>query len=267
LDPKIEIILFGDDKGVAETAKEFNCRHVSEIVKNEFGTPLLNDIFVKAEKIASFSKIVYVNADIILMSNFLKAVQQINFSKFLMVGRRCNLNVREEIDFNNPLWEKELKERVKKEGKLPSPAAIDYFVFPRNILKGIPPFAIGRTLWDNWLLYKAWISNIPLIDTTQVVTAVHQNHEYPNKKWKSGIWKGPESKINQKLAGGFSHALTLRDVNWILTPSGFKKPKLTIYRIFSSSFRYFEKLPALKVFLFPGWLTMILWRKLQRFLI
>jgi hypothetical protein len=266
LDPKIEIILFGDEKGVAETAKEFNCRYDPEVAKNEFGTPLVNNVFDKAQKIAKNEILAYVNADIILMKDFVKAIQQINFSKFLMVGRRVNLDVREKIDFNNPFWEKELKERAKKEGKLPSPAAIDYFVFPRNILKEIPPFAVGRTLWDNWFLYKAWISNIPLIDATQVITAIHQNHSYPDKKWKSGIWKGPESKTNQKLAGGFAHALTLRDVDWVLTPSGLRKPKLTFYRIFSFPFRYYEKLPMLKIFLFPGWLTMIFWRKLQNFL-
>jgi hypothetical protein len=269
LDPKIEIILFGDEKGVAETAKEFNCRYDPEIAKNEFGTPLINNVFDKAQKISKNEILAYVNADIILMKDFLNAVRMIKMikeKKFLMVGQRIDLDVRELINFDKSDWEKELRERIKKEGKLHGPAGIDYFVFPRYLWENIPPFAVGRTLWDNWFLYKAWISNIPLIDATQVITAIHQNHSYPDKKWKSGIWKGPESKTNQKLAGGFAHALTLRDVNWVLTSSGLRKPKLTFYRIFSFPFRYYEKLPMLKIFLFPGWLAMIFWRKLQNFL-
>ena len=36
LQPKCEIILFGNDKGVAETAEEFGVKYIPEIEKNEF---------------------------------------------------------------------------------------------------------------------------------------------------------------------------------------------------------------------------------------
>ena len=45
--PGCEIILFGDDDGVAETAEEFGVKHVSDIEKNEHGTPLLDFVFEK----------------------------------------------------------------------------------------------------------------------------------------------------------------------------------------------------------------------------
>ena len=264
LKPECEIILFDNEEGSSEVAREFGILHIPEIKKNEFGTPLLNDIFEKAQKIAKNNILAYVNADILLMNDFLKAVQQINLSKFLIVGRRWDLDVKESINFDNLNWEQELREKVKKEGVLHGPAGSDYFIFPKNFCGKIPSFAIGRTIWDNWLLYNAWILNIPLIDATQMIMAVHQNHGYPNKRWKSGVWKGPESKENQRLAGGLSHALTLRDVDLVLTSSGLEKPKRTFYRIFSFPFRYFEKLPALKILFFPGWIAIILWRKLQR---
>lgn len=264
LSPKPEIILFGDDEGATEAAKAFQILHIPEIKKNEFGTPLINDIFEKAQKIAKNEILVYINADIILLSDFLKAVKKINFAKFLIIGRRWDLDVKEEIDFNKIGWEEELQEKVKKEGKLHGPAGIDYMVFPRGLFKEIPTFALGRTAWDNWFLYQAWSMNVPLIDATQAVTTIHQNHTYSHhQKGKKGVWKGPEAKRNLKLADGYSRLLTIRDASLILTPSGFKKPELTIYRIFSFPFRYFEKLPLLKPLLFPGWLMMILWRKLK----
>jgi hypothetical protein len=48
LKPACEIILFGDEEGTAEIAGEMAVRHVPEIKRNEYGTPLVNDIFYKA---------------------------------------------------------------------------------------------------------------------------------------------------------------------------------------------------------------------------
>ena len=50
--PECEIILFGDDEGVAETAYEFGVKHVPSVEKNEFGTPLLSSAFSKVQEIA-----------------------------------------------------------------------------------------------------------------------------------------------------------------------------------------------------------------------
>ena len=271
LKPECEIILFGDDEGTAETAKELNLKHIPEIAKNEFGTPLINDIFEKAQKTAENKIVAYVNADIILMEDFMEAVQQIEFEKFLIVGRRWDLDVKDEINFNKDDWQKGLQERIKNEGKLHGPAGIDYFVFPKGVFGEIPCFAIGRTTWDNWLLYRAWTLRVPLINTTEAVVIVHQKHQYAHSKHihfkKSGrVSKGKEAQKNLKLAKGDAHMLTIRDAEWRLTPTGLRRPKINFYRILSFSFRYFERLPILKFILFPGWLAMILWRKLQRFL-
>lgn len=265
LQPKCEVILFGDDEGVAEAAAEFEVLHIPEVKKNEFGVPLVNDIFKTAQKIAKNRILAYVNADIILMSDFMKAVRQITLSKFLMVGRRWDIDIKELIKFEEADWEEKLRERVVKGGKLHGPAGIDYFVFSNNIWESVPPFAIGRTAWDNWLLYKAWISGISIIDATEVVMIAHQNHFYSHPEGKVGIWRGKEAKINLRLAGGEGHMLTIRDSCLILTTPGLKKPRLTIYRILSFPFRYFKKAPFFaRIFFCPGWLGMILWRRLNK---
>jgi hypothetical protein len=40
LRPRPEIILFGDEPGVTEICKELGLRHVGEVERNEYGTPL-----------------------------------------------------------------------------------------------------------------------------------------------------------------------------------------------------------------------------------
>lgn len=267
LRPQPEIILLGDDAGVAEAAQEFQVLHIRQIKKSEFGTPLVDDIFEKAQKIAKNRILAYVNADIILMGDFVKAVESIKEEKFLMVGRRSDLNVKEPINFQATNWEKKLKEKIIKEGKLHGPSGIDYFVFPRGLWHKIPSLALGRTCWDNWLMCEASSLGASLIDATPVVTALHQNHTYSHhREGKVGVWKGKEAEINLKLSGGDAHFFTIRDADLILTPTGLKKPKITIYRILSFPFRCFKKIPALGPLLFPGWLLMILWRKLKRLL-
>ena len=227
LSPKCEVILFGDDEGVADLAKEFGVLHIPEIKKDEFGTPLLDSAFNLAQKLAKNEILVYINTDIILMSDFNSAIKKINKPLFLMSGRRWDLDVEEEIDFTEPNWENKLKNCVEKEGKLHGFSGMDYFVFSRNLLHDLPSFAVGRLGWDNWLIYHFRSHKIPVIDATKVVTVIHQNHCIDGKRDK-----GPEARYNIELAGGFSQMLTLRDADWLLTEEGLKRPPF-LRKIFS----------------------------------
>ena len=222
--PKCEIILFGDEEGTKEIAKEFGTLYLPEVKKNEFSTPFANDIFEKAQKIAKNDILCYVNADIILMSDFLKAVEKLkNEENFLMVGQRWDFDLKEKIDFKNPEWEKKLKERILKEGKLHPETGIDYFIFKKGLFNNIPSFTL-RTVWDNWLLYSAWKNKAKIIDATKEVTIIHQNHSYFTKDGrKFDPWRTKEAKRNLKLAGGYGHCFTIRDATYILTESGIKK--------------------------------------------
>ena len=227
LSPKCEVILFGDDEGVADLAKEFGVLHIPEIKKDEFGTPLLDSAFNLAQKLAKNEILVYINTDIILMSDFNSAIKKINKPLFLMSGRRWDLDVEEEIDFTEPNWENKLKNCVEKEGKLHGFSGMDYFVFSRNLLHDLPSFAVGRPGWDNWLIYHFRSHKIPVIDATKVVTVIHQTHCIDGKRDK-----GPEARYNIELAGGFSQMLTLRDADWLLTEEGLKRPPF-LRKIFS----------------------------------
>src|ERR1051325_3314000 len=242
LRPACEVILMGNEEGTAETAEEFGLRHVAEIARNKFGTPLVSDLFQKAQHLSRRNFFCYVNSDIVFMSDFTQAWQRVidQKSRFLFVGHRWNLDLDEALEFEAN-WEAKLRDRVKKDGKLAYAFSIDYFVFPRDLLGEIPPFAIGRPRWDNWMLYRARCLRMPLIDATPVMMAVHQNHDYAHHpQGKDGVSHGDEAVINEKLAGGLVHWFTLDDANYLLTPEKLRRKFDRAHFL-----RECEKLPAL----------------------
>jgi len=235
LKPQCEIILLGDDEGTGETAAKFGMRHVPDIERSEYGTPLISSIFSTGQKLASSDTVCYVNSDIILMSDFLPAIRQIKKPSFLAIGQRWDLDIREDLDFNNPDWEEQLRNRINDFGTLHGRSGMDYFVFPRNMLPDIPPFAIGRAAWDTWLIYKARAMNVPVVDATKSITIAHQNHYYSHiKKKKSGYRKGLEAKRNIELKGGTDYAFNINHSTHILNSLGVHKaytPRYLYYRV------------------------------------
>jgi hypothetical protein len=179
LKPTPDILLFGDEEGVSEIAAEFKLKHNPFIKRNEFGTPLVSSIFEEAEKTATRELMCYLNADILLLSDFVEAVKAVHneMPRSLMVGRRWNLDVSAPVVFEEG-WERALIEQVARRGKLVPHFFIDYFVFPKGVWGKIPPFAIGRPAWDNWIIYQARQMDLPVVDLTPAVTVIHQNHDY-----------------------------------------------------------------------------------------
>lgn len=224
LRPRPEIMLLGDDEGTEAVAKQYGLQFVPRVARNEFGTPLLNDLFEKAQHLAAHDLICYVNADIILMSDFMQAARLITARKkrFLMVGQRWDVELKESLDFSFK-WEAELRTHVAKYGQLHPPRGMDYFLFRRGLWGRIPAFAIGRTAWDNWLVYRARSRGAAVVDATEVVMAVHQNHDYVHiPGGEAGARNGPEARRNVLLAGDCEWDFTLLDATHSLTPAGLK---------------------------------------------
>ncbi len=181
-------------------------RYVADVKRNEYGTPRVDSLFETASSIAAGSLLCYVNTDIILMSDFTVACRKVrDLDSFLMVGRRTDLEASKPLDFSSPTWEEGLRLRVREEGRLRPANWIDYFVFRRDLYgDAIPPFAVGRTAWDNWLIYHARKRGATIIDATSAVIAVHQNHAYKSgvlARKADGAWEGPEVPRNRQLAG------------------------------------------------------------------
>ena len=223
---KPEIILFGRDEGTAEVARELGLRYIPDIATSSWGTPLLDDLFLKAEAAASYPTLVYVNADIILLSDFLCSVQivQQQLPKSLLVSKRINLDVPEPLVFA-PGWQDALKLRAQTTGADEHYSGIDIFVFPKGMYKEIPDFAIGRLWFDHWLIKAVRLQDLPVIDASLVSPLLHQRHDYNHVPGGADqVWRGQETARNFQLYGGVEHAYTLLDVTHELTPNGEIRP-------------------------------------------
>lgn len=227
-----EVILFGRDEGTAELARELGVQHIPDIATNEFGTPLLDDLFRKAEAAARFKTLCYVNADIILLSDFLHSVDlvQKQLPKSLLVSKRINLDVPEQLAFD-PGWEEAIKHRAVATGADEHYSGIDVFAFPKGMYPAVPDFAIGRLWFDHWLIKAVRLQNLPVIDASWISPLFHQRHDYNHVPGGADqVWRGKEAERNFQLYGGVQHAYTLLDVTHEFTRSGsirkvrFRKP-------------------------------------------
>lgn len=223
LGPEVEICLCGEDPGTREAAAELGIRHVPVIGRNAQGTPLLSDVLAQAERLATCGILGYVNADIVLLGDFLAAAREAVRRKrrFLLVGQRWDIDIRDPLSFGED-WEPALRARLAAEGRLHAVTGIDYFVFPRGLWGAIPPFAVGRSAWDNWLIYRARALGADVLDATEAVTAVHQNHDYAHIPGEA-VWTGPEAAENLRLAGGDTHLFNLLDATHRLTSAGCRR--------------------------------------------
>jgi len=94
----------------------------------------------------------------------------------------------------------------------------------KGLYGAIPPFALGRAAFDNWLVWRARTVRAIVVDATPVVTAVHQQHDYSHVPG-GRIWayEGVEAKRNLALGGGWAHHRTLRDAHYTLTQRAFPR--------------------------------------------
>lgn len=197
LRPECGIFVFGDETGSHEIVDELGIEQIVGIDRNEFGTPLLNSVFQHMERAEGPELLCYTNADIIFLSDFVDAVKRISESnsRFLMIGGAWDLDVREELDVESEDWEADIRERVTATGIGRSRYAMDYFVFPRDTIGDIPPFAVGRPGWDNWMIYRARHLRIPVVDVSASTCVIHQLHDYGHVKAATGErWEGPRGR-------------------------------------------------------------------------
>jgi len=225
LRPEIEVLLLGDDAGVAEAAREFDVTHVGDAATNEYGTPLLDWAFGEAAARATGKVLCYVNADIVLLPDFLAAVRRLPGEPYLGVGQRWNCDIRAPIDFAAD--GDGLDEWARRNGQLDPGYGSDYFVYPRQVDVGLPPFAVGRPGWDNWMIGRALQLRLPVIDMTPSTTVIHQNHDYGHVQGAQGLdWEGPEADRNRQLGGWtdrYQH--TPSNATQVLAPDGLHRAR------------------------------------------
>jgi hypothetical protein len=217
-----QVILVGDEPGAAEAAAETGVTHLTGLLTSELGTPLLDDALARVDAIADYPVRCFVNADIILLDDFLPAVRRAweAADAFLMIGSTIDLAVDKDLALDDALVRSELGRRAREEGSSRGATAIDYFVFTAGLFDPVPRFVVGRARFDNWLVWRARGRGM-VLDATQTVLAVHQRHDYGHVL--GGFEEahfGVEADLNLELAGGKRRLYTINDASHRLTADG-----------------------------------------------
>jgi len=239
--PDVEVILLGEEEGLTEAARELGVKHIPNVKRNEKGTPLISSMFQLARENSNSDLLCIINADMILMPDFVEAAKQVKGqrlalsrvegSNFVLLSQRWDLDVTQPLDFATG-WQNRLRSAVHGQGQLHRPAGSDFFLFPPSCYTDIPDFTIGRAGWDNWMIYKARREGWPVIDCTPSVMIVHQNHDYSHLPGGEPHYQHPETNENIRLAGGQANIrYTILDATHQLVDGTLVRPKMTAARL------------------------------------
>ena len=237
LSPKPHIILFGiEDELIKSEFSDENITFLPIEDFNEYGTPYVNKIFENAMIACKTEVLCYVNSDIILFNDFPKTINVItNHLDYFGIGRRYNVEINHLIDFSDGSFN---KDNYLMDENLDKATGSDYFIFNKKSLKNIPQFLIGRTCWDNWLIYNAAKKNFKLIDCTEDIKCIHQKHDYSHIKTNTtNHYKGIEREFNFKSLGGFDKLYTVIDAQYY-SSNGDVKRNIRLHNIGHKIFRY-----------------------------
>ena len=88
LGPEVDVVLIGDEPGIEVVSLEMGFKHIREVERNEWGTPLVRSLIKVAQDASDNELLAVVNADILLMQDFVEAVQSISSQadSFLMIA-------------------------------------------------------------------------------------------------------------------------------------------------------------------------------------
>ncbi len=237
---RVEIILVGNEPGMAEIAAGLGLRHLPQVNCNNEGTPLVSSIFERARQSTDSLLLAYLNTDMLIFPDFLDTARAVarQAKEFLVIGQRWDLEVKSLIDFSAG-WETRLKDEIKLKGKQHRPAGSDYFIFPRDIFREIPDFAIGRAGWDNWMIYHARQQGWRVVDATPSLMVIHQEHHYNHLPNGQPHFNLEESQQNMALAGGSHTMYTVLDSDWQLVDGELRRPRVSLLRMLRQAENWF----------------------------
>lgn len=232
LGPDVDVLLIGEEYGLVEAAAGLGAKHLPAVKRNRWGTPLVSSIFDLARQNSASPVLAYLNADILVMPDFVDAARTVaaQSQEFLIIGRRWDLDIRRELDFD-PGWAARLRADVDARGRLHGLAGSDYFIFPRQLYADMPDFAVGRAGWDNWAIYNACQSGWDVIDATPSLKVVHQDHDYGHLPGGQMHYDLEESQLNANLAGGRANMYTVLDTNKVLVDGVIRPPGPSLPRL------------------------------------
>ena len=214
----VEVMLLGEPDSKAGQVAEAYGLPFYRVAVNEHNTPLVSSIFAVALAEATTRLTCYINADIIVVGPLGRAAQICadRFDRFLMIGQRTDLDLNGWRLNRRVDWRGCLRQMIADRGVLHKPCGIDYFCTTGDVWGEMPGFALGRAAWDNWLVARPLRDGVPIVDATQFVTIVHQQHPVVDNSRER-----PECKANYRMLdeAGTGHG-GVQSAQWVLTAEG-----------------------------------------------
>lgn len=240
LKPQCQVVLIGEEEGADEVAQQLDVCYVPEVRRNEHGTPFVNSMFDIAREVSTQPYLAFLNADTILMDDLVEAVERLSTMiprrDFLLVGSKWDIEQFDADMFRRPRWQGELRDHVRQHCRRYD--AFEYFVYPRELPWNMPPILM-RPCIDNWLIYRARVLKIPVVDGSAVIDTVHQRHDHLHYLKKKQLpLESPEVRHNLKMLG-FWHKYTLVHRTHVLTSEGLVEARDDV-RAFLEQIRIIE---------------------------
>lgn len=184
--PGSQIIIFGTAGGMELLAQIPGITlHPSVEISGE-GTPRIDDMFLKAQHLASNPICCFINADIIITRAFAHTILEIHSAvqtNYLIAGQRDDVRIDHALAFHDQ-WESMLLDYVRTHGQRHAPEGSDFFAFPTGQFHPgeIPELLVGRGGWDLWMIYNGRVRGMKVIDISPTIAVVHQNHDYAHRR-------------------------------------------------------------------------------------
>jgi hypothetical protein len=166
----------------------------------------LDGVFEKAINAAKNRIIMYTNADIIFLQSLLSAIDCVKkqFPNFLIIGRRLDLDIPSTPNLGD-LLQRNYNRGIGTGGTLHGISGLDYFVFTKDMDVSMPPFIVGRPRWDNNFVTLVKGRGYPIIDATEIITAIHQNHDFSHIEGGFHASRfGEEAEYNKRVGGNIA---------------------------------------------------------------
>jgi len=179
-----EVIVFGQSEGLDTLKQELPIVHVPNIRTFEGRIPYISSMFNKANEIAKYDIVCFLNADILVTPLFVEKIVSIHQKlkrNYLIVGQRINFDLKELLSFGEG-WQERLSQFTSN-GEIHDANGSDLFVFPKGqFAEGtMPDLLVGRPGWDLWMLFNSRQKKYKTIDLSTEYLIFHQNHDYSHK--------------------------------------------------------------------------------------
>jgi len=217
LGPDVEILAFARSSGLERWSDRYGVQQVLDVPTFEGRLPRVDAVFAYAEEHARHEHLIYVNGDIILFRDLLRALGAIPLERWVLVGQRIDVDVRDELSFGDALADDMLRQRLRSVGRLHNVGGLDYFAWVRGSMPSLPPLYLGAAGWDNHAVFCCRRSGVAVVDATRALSVFHQDH--PHLTTPDGgrdAYEGPAATSNLAHIGDVMHRLYTTDASFWL---------------------------------------------------